>query len=66
MKDTLFGLIVIMITVRIMRMVMYPAIPVIDEMSCNDKYHRGDQQNSMISKENLLKHQEGYACRKKH
>lgn len=55
-----------MITVCIMRVVMHPAIPVIDEMCCNNTYNRGDQQNGMISKKNLLQYQESYACRKKY
>ncbi len=54
-----------MITVCIMRVVVHPAIPVIDEVRGNDTDNRGDQQNSMISKKYLLQYQESYTCRKK-
>ena len=65
MKDTPFGLIAIMITICMVRMVMHPAIPVIDQVRCNDKNNRGDQQNSVIGQKYLFEHQEGDANWKK-
>lgn len=60
MKDTLFSLIVIMVTICIVCMVVHPAISVIDQMRCNDEDNRGDQQNSVVAKKYLLEYQEGH------
>ncbi len=65
MKDTLFILIVVMITIGIVRMVMHPAVPVIDQMCRYYKYNSGNQQEGMVLKKYLLQHQKQNAdCKK--
>ena len=51
-----------MIAVFDMRMIMHPAIAVVENMRSNDKYNCRDQQPALVFDIKFLNHQERKAC----